>query len=115
VKVAAVQFSSDMGTIQKNTEKAVKLCKEAAQNGAKFIVLPEAAITGYLSQDLQYNWHLEEWPINRLFKSKDPVSYFVVIITYHLSLLTLYKFQAKLQTHLPNWLQSCKLILPFPL
>src|ERR1051325_4867075 len=48
VKVAAIQCSSDIGEVKRNREKLRKLVEDAAANGAKIIVLPEAAITGYL-------------------------------------------------------------------
>src|SRR5438477_3320536 len=72
VKVAAVQCSSDLGDVAGNTKKLTALVKEAAKNGAKFVVLPETAITGYLSQDLKTNWHLKGWPIEPRFDGKDP-------------------------------------------
>jgi predicted amidohydrolase len=46
--------------------------KEAAANGAKIIVLPETAITGYLSQDLKTNWHVGRFPLDAEFEGKDP-------------------------------------------
>lgn len=72
VKVAAIQCSSDLGAVEANRAKLMKLTEEAAGKGAKFIVLPEAAITGYLSQDLKTNWQLKDWPIEPDFKGKDP-------------------------------------------
>jgi predicted amidohydrolase len=72
VKVAAVQCSSELGDVAGNRAKLTKLVEEAAANGAKIIVLPETAITGYLSQDLKTNWHLPGWPIERSFQGKDP-------------------------------------------
>lgn len=75
VKVAAVQCSSDLGDIAGNTKKLTKLVKEAAENGAKVVVLPETAITGYLSQDLKTNWHLKGWPIEKKFEGKDPADF----------------------------------------
>lgn len=51
VKVAAVQCSSDLGAVEANLAKLAFLIEEAARNGAKIIVLPETAVTGYLSQD----------------------------------------------------------------
>ncbi len=72
VKVAAVQCSSDLGDIAGNTKKLTALTKEAAKAGAKFVVLPETAITGYLSQDLKTNWHVKGMPIETRFESKDP-------------------------------------------
>jgi predicted amidohydrolase len=67
VKVAAVQCSSDLGAVEANREKLTKLVGEAAGNGAKIIVLPEAAITGYLSQDLRTNWHIKGRPLDGAF------------------------------------------------
>ena len=72
VKVAAVQCPSDLGDVKGNTERLTKLVEEAAANGAKIVVLPEAAVTGYLSQDLKTNWHLKGWPIEAAFVGKDP-------------------------------------------
>ena len=48
VKVAAVQCYSQMGKIKDNRELLTRLIKEAAGKGAKIIVLPEAAISGYM-------------------------------------------------------------------
>lgn len=73
VKVAAVQCSSVLGDVDGNRRKLTALVKEAAGEGAKIIVLPEAAITGYLSQDLRTNWQLKGWPIEAGFQGKDPL------------------------------------------
>ena len=75
VKVAAVQCSSDIGDVAGNTKKLTALVTEAAKNGAKIVVLPETAITGYLSQDLKTNWHLKGWPIDDKFTGKDPAQF----------------------------------------
>ena len=72
VKVAAVQCSSDLGDVAGNTKKLTALVKEAAKNGAKLVVLPETAITGYLSQDLKTNWHVKGMPIEPTFRGRDP-------------------------------------------
>ncbi len=72
VKVAAVQCSSEFGNVTANTAKLTALVKEAAANGAKIIVLPEASITGYLSQDLRRNWHVKGRPIEPQFLGVDP-------------------------------------------
>lgn len=74
VKVAAVQCSSVLGDVEGNRKKLSELVAEAAGNGAKIIVLPEAAVTGYLSQDLKTNWQLKGWSIDREFKGNDPLS-----------------------------------------
>lgn len=72
VKVAAVQCPSDLGDVAGNTQRLTRLVNDAAEAGAKFVVLPETAITGYLSQDLTTNWHLPDWPLARVFTGKDP-------------------------------------------
>ncbi|KAH3768070.1 carbon-nitrogen hydrolase family protein [Pelomyxa schiedti] len=72
VKVAAIQVSSDLANTPKNIEKIVPLCEEAAANGAKFIVLPECALTGYLSQDLKINWHLPGRSLHSKFTGLNP-------------------------------------------
>ncbi len=72
VKVAAIQCSSKLGDVATNRTKITALVKEAARNGAKIIVLPEAAITGYLSQDLERNWQLKGRPIEDVFVGVDP-------------------------------------------
>jgi predicted amidohydrolase len=75
VKVAAVQCSSVLGDVDGNRKKLTALVKEAAGEGAKIIVLPEAAVTGYLSQDLKTNWHLKGWPLEKRYAGKDPVPF----------------------------------------
>src|SRR5687768_16482225 len=72
VKVAAVQCSSELGNVAENARKLTELVSQAAAAGAKIVVLPETSITGYLSQDLKTNWHLEGWPIEKAFAGKDP-------------------------------------------
>jgi predicted amidohydrolase len=75
VKVAAVQCSSDLGAVEANRKKLTALCEQAAANGAKIIVLPEAAVTGYLSQDVRANWRLKGRPIERVYEGKDPLPF----------------------------------------
>src|SRR5438309_11877636 len=67
VKVAAIQCSSVLGDVVGNRKKLSALVTEAAEAGAKIIVLPEAAVTGYLSQDLKINWRLKGKPIDATF------------------------------------------------
>ena len=74
VTVAAIQCSSDLGAVEQNREKLTGLIRQAAAGGAKIIVLPEAAITGYLSQDLKENWHVEGRPLDTSFHGRDPAS-----------------------------------------
>lgn len=75
VRVAAVQCSSDLGKAAENTVQLTALVKQAAGHGAKIVVLPEAAITGYLSQDLKTNWHVKGRPIEPAFVGLDPANY----------------------------------------
>jgi predicted amidohydrolase len=75
VKVAAIQCSSDLGDVAGNTKKLTALVREAAASGAKIIVLPETAITGYVSQDLRWNWHVAGRPIEKTFRGKDPLPF----------------------------------------
>src|SRR5262245_12199716 len=64
VKGAPIQCSSVLGAVDENRQKLSQLVREAATGGAKIIVLPETAITGYLSQDLRQNWHVRERPLD---------------------------------------------------
>lgn len=75
VLVASLQASSDLGEVERNSAKFEALAEEAAAKGAKFIVLPETAITGYLSQDLETNWIIPERlarGMKKYPKEKDP-------------------------------------------
>jgi predicted amidohydrolase len=75
VKVAAVRCSSVLGDVDGNRKKLSALVEEAAGNGARIIVLPEASVTGYLSQDLRTNWHRKGWPLAKGFQGKDPLPF----------------------------------------
>ena len=75
VRVAAVQCSSELGDVAGNTKKLTTLVREAAAGGARIVVLPETAITGYVSQDLRWNWHVAGRPIDKAFRGKDPLPY----------------------------------------
>jgi predicted amidohydrolase len=68
-----------LGDVIGNTKKLSALVKEAARAGAKIVVLPETSITGYLSQDLKTNWHVEGMPIEKRFKSQDPKDFAEVV------------------------------------
>lgn len=67
VKVACIQCSCNMGTIKENISKLTSLIREAAKNGAKLIVTPEACVTGYISQDMKTNWRVKGRPIEKQF------------------------------------------------
>ena len=75
VKVAAIQCSSDLGAVDANRQKLAALVRQAAAKGAKIVVLPETAITGYVSQDLRQNWHLPGRPIEPAFRGRDPLPF----------------------------------------
>ena len=60
--------------MEANRQKLTLLVREAAAGGAKIIVLPEAAITGYVSQDLRRNWHVTGRPLERSFVGQDPAA-----------------------------------------
>ena len=46
-RVAALQFNPLPGQKTQNIERLLQLVEEAAQQGARLIVLPEMATTGY--------------------------------------------------------------------
>lgn len=60
VKVAAIQCYSRMGEKQYNYEAVSGLVRQAAVGGAKIIVLPEAAVTGYMNPAKGITWTKEE-------------------------------------------------------
>ena len=74
VKVAAIQCSSELGAVENNRNKLTELVRQAAGGGAKIIVLPETAITGYISQDLRTNWHVPGRPIEAAFRGTNPAT-----------------------------------------
>ncbi|GAC1649668.1 MAG: amidohydrolase [Ktedonobacteraceae bacterium] len=49
-RVAAIQYDSTLGEKEKNVTRLLQLVEEAATHGAKLIVLPEMATTGYCWQ-----------------------------------------------------------------
>ncbi len=51
-KVAAVEFNPELFEFERNVKAACVVAEEAAVNGAKLIVLPEAALSGYIYRDL---------------------------------------------------------------
>jgi len=52
-RVAAVQMCSRMGDLNYNRARMAELARRAAARGAKVIVFPEAAVTGYVSADFE--------------------------------------------------------------
>jgi len=57
-------MGSKLGDVRGNVARADAFIRRAAAKGAKFIVLPEAAIHGYLSQDLQQTRHVNGRPLS---------------------------------------------------
>ncbi len=56
VRVAAIQFHSVMGEVERNRSGLASLAREAAAKGAKIVVLPEAAVSGYADIDRDVFW-----------------------------------------------------------
>ena len=56
VKTAALQYYSRMGDKEYNWKLFKKLAGEASKNGAKVVVLPEAAVTGYMDPGKDITW-----------------------------------------------------------
>lgn len=56
VKVAAVQCYSRMAATDANAAMLNRLIREAASNGAKIVVLPECALTGYMNPAADEVW-----------------------------------------------------------
>ena len=56
VKVAALQYYSRMGDKDYNWKLSSKLITSASENGAVIVVLPEAAITGYMDPAEEITW-----------------------------------------------------------
>lgn len=59
VRVAAVQFISRWAAPAENRKAIEPLVREAARNGAKIVVLPETAITAYMSHDIRLTWQVD--------------------------------------------------------
>ena len=60
VKVAAIQCYNRMGEKEFNWLKLQKMITAAAEKGAKIIVLPEAAVTGYMDPANNITWTSSE-------------------------------------------------------
>jgi predicted amidohydrolase len=72
VRVAAIQFMSKFGDPTSNRRRLVRFIRAAARKGAKIIVLPETAITGYMTADLKTTWRLDGWPVSNGLKGASP-------------------------------------------
>lgn len=47
IKIGVVNFRTEWGNKEKNTESMISYCKEAAKQGVNLILFPETALTGY--------------------------------------------------------------------
>ncbi|OGV72162.1 MAG: hypothetical protein A3K18_21155 [Lentisphaerae bacterium RIFOXYA12_64_32] len=56
VRVAAVQCYSRMGAMEYNRSLLTRLVTKAAEAGAKIVVLPECAVTGYMDPAAERVW-----------------------------------------------------------
>ncbi|MEM9414630.1 MAG: carbon-nitrogen hydrolase family protein [Planctomycetota bacterium] len=72
VLAAAIQVDSAMGEPAANRERLLALAEEAAEHGAKLIVLPETAVTGYMSYDITTTWQVGEYEITDGLVGRDP-------------------------------------------
>lgn len=75
VRVAAVQFISLWAKPAENRKALEPLVREAAKNGAKIVVLPETAITAYMSHDIRLTWHMDGWRMTRGLQGLSPKGY----------------------------------------
>lgn len=71
-RVAAVQCPSVFGEPEKNREALGRCVAEAAGRGADVVVLPEAAVTGYMSPDLRRTWQTGGRPTTAGLTGVDP-------------------------------------------
>jgi predicted amidohydrolase len=72
VLAAAIQVDSAMGEPDANRARLLALAEEAAEHGAKLIVLPETAVTGYMSHDITTTWQVGEHDITDGLAGRDP-------------------------------------------
>ena len=56
VRTAAIQFRSQFGRPAENRARLTRAVREAAGHGARIVVLPEAAISGYMTLDIRTGW-----------------------------------------------------------
>lgn len=73
VKVAAIQTYSNMADPKVNSERLEKLITEAAENGAKIVVLPETAVSGYMSWDIKTTWQVKDQTLTPGLEGISPV------------------------------------------
>lgn len=74
VRVAAIQFVSRWAKPAENRQGLEVLIREAAKNGAKIVVLPEAAIPAYMSHDIRLTWQVPGRRISAELQGVSPKS-----------------------------------------
>ncbi len=55
MKVAIAQINTTVGAIKSNSDKAIQYIRDAHEQGADIVLLPETTITGYMALDLLFN------------------------------------------------------------
>jgi predicted amidohydrolase len=71
-RVAAVQAASQFGKPQANRTRLAEMIVKAARGGAKIVVLPEAAVTGYLTYDIKTTWRVGDRELGAGLTGADP-------------------------------------------
>ena len=72
VVVAAIQFASTFAEPERNRKELASLITRSARRGASIIVLPETAVTGYMSQDLKQAWCAKDGTVSQGLTGVDP-------------------------------------------
>jgi predicted amidohydrolase len=70
--VAAVQAASEFGVPEVNRKSLATMIERAACHGAQVVVLPETAVTGYMSYDLKRTWQVGNRPVAPDLMGVDP-------------------------------------------
>jgi len=72
VRVAAVQAASQFGQPQANREELARHVRRAARAGARIVVLPETAVTGYADFALKRVWQVGRRALSAGLAGADP-------------------------------------------
>ena len=70
--VAAIQSPSGFGRPEINRRELDGAVRRAASAGAAIVVLPETAVTGYMSLDLKQTWQVGNRPVSEGLAGVDP-------------------------------------------
>ena len=116
-KVAAIQMSC-AGSVEENIAKAEKMVREAAQNGAKVVLLPELFERPYFCQERRYEYYHFAKPVTkndavqRLTEVSRELSLVIPVSIYERDVQTLYNTVVMLdsgknlgiyrKTHIPD-------------